>query len=83
MNWIDILLLLVIAFSVYVFASHGLGTAGVAPGKRLHLFVAPLATSPLNGDANVNPRCDPKRPNPQALNVSADYTRFEGRRFAP
>ena len=62
-------LILVIAFSVYVFASHGLGTAGVPPGKKLHLFVAPLATSSLQGDANVNPRCDPSRPNPRALNV--------------
>ncbi len=62
-------LILVIAFSIYVFVSHGVGTAGVPPGKRLHLFVAPLATSTLNGDANVNPRCDPKHPNPQALNV--------------
>jgi hypothetical protein len=62
-------LVLVIAFSVYVFASHGLGSAGVPPGQKLHLFVAPLATSKLNGDANVNPRCDPLHPNPQALNV--------------
>jgi hypothetical protein len=62
-------LALVIAFSIYVFVSHGLGTPGVAPGKRLHLFVAPLATSSLNGDANVSPRCDPQHPNPQALNV--------------
>ncbi len=62
-------LVLVIAFSVYLFASRGLGTAGVPPGKRLHLFVAPLANASLNGDANVNPRCDPRHPNPQALNV--------------
>ena len=44
-------------------------SARVAPGKRLHYFVAPLATSSLNGDVNVNPRCDPAAPNPQALNV--------------
>ena len=29
-------LVLVIAFSVYQFASHGVGSAGVPPGKRLH-----------------------------------------------
>jgi AhpC/TSA family len=62
-------LVLVIAFSIYVFVSHGVGTAGVPPGKKLHLFVAPLATSSLQGDANLNPHCDPHRPNPQALNV--------------
>jgi peroxiredoxin len=60
---------LLIAVSVYMFVSHGVGSAGVAPGKRLHFFVAPLATSTLNGDANVNPRCDPAHPNPRALNV--------------
>jgi peroxiredoxin len=60
---------LLIGVSVYMFVSHGLGSAGVPPGKRLHLFVAPLATGALNGDANVNPRCDPARPNPSALNV--------------
>lgn len=62
-------IVLLIGVSVYMFVSHGLGSAGVAPGKRLHYFVAPLATSTLNGDANVNPRCDPAHPNPQALNV--------------
>jgi len=62
-------LILVIAFSIYVFVSHGVGTAGVPVGQKLHLFVAPLATSTLNGDANVNPRCDPRHPNPRALNV--------------
>jgi AhpC/TSA family len=62
-------LALLIAFSIYTFASRGVQSPGVAPGKRLHYFVAPLATSNLNGDANVNPRCDPAAPNPQALNV--------------
>lgn len=60
---------LLIGVSIYMFASHGLGSAGVPPGKRLHLFVAPLASSSLNGDANLNPRCDPAHPNLQALNV--------------
>lgn len=62
-------LALVIAFSIYTFASRGVQTEGVPPGQRLHRFVAPLATSGLDGDANVHPRCDPRHPNPQALNV--------------
>lgn len=62
-------LILIIAISVYQFASNGVGSPGVAPGKRLHLFVAPLATGGLNLDANMNPLCDPAHPNPQGLNV--------------
>jgi hypothetical protein len=62
-------LVLVIVFSVTLFVSRGIQTAGVPPGKPLHHFVAPLATSRLNLDANTNPRCDPAHPNPQGLNV--------------
>ena len=62
-------LALLIAFSIYTFVSRGVQSPGVAPGKRLHYFVAPLATSSLKGDANVNPRCNPAAPNPEALNV--------------
>jgi hypothetical protein len=62
-------LVLLIAFSIYMFTTRGIQTAGVAPGSKLHYFVAPLASSTLNGDANVGPRCDPAHPNPQALNV--------------
>jgi AhpC/TSA family len=62
-------LVLVIAISVYQFARNGTGTVGVGTGKRVHLFVAPLATSSLNLDANADPRCDPADPNPQGLNV--------------
>jgi AhpC/TSA family len=62
-------LVLVIAASIYQFARNGVGSPGIAPGQRLHYFVAPLATGSLNGDANLNPRCDPARPNPHALNV--------------
>ncbi|MGB0094694.1 MAG: hypothetical protein WBP81_19440 [Solirubrobacteraceae bacterium] len=61
--------LLVLAFSVYLFVNHGSESPGVAPGKRIPLFVAPLATSALNRDANASPRCDPARPNPDGLNV--------------
>ena len=36
------------------FSSHpSVRYRGIPPGKRLHYFVAPLATSHLNGDANV------------------------------
>jgi hypothetical protein len=52
-----------------MFTTRGVQTVGVEPGKRMHYFVAPLATSNLNGGANVSPRCDPARPNPDALNV--------------
>ncbi len=62
-------LVLLVAFSVYMFTSRGIHSPGVPPGTRLHNFVAPLATSSLNGDANLQPRCDPAAPNPQALNV--------------
>jgi hypothetical protein len=63
---------LLVAFSVYMFTTRGIQTAGVPPGKHLHCFVAPLATSALSGDANVSPRCAPGHPNPQALNVCGD-----------
>lgn len=62
-------ILLLVGVSIYMFASHGLGSAGISAGGQLQRFVAPLATSTLNGDANTNPRCDPAHPNPQALNV--------------
>jgi hypothetical protein len=62
-------LVLVVAISIYQFASRGVGTTGVPAGQKLHYFVAPLATSTLNLDANARPRCDPSHPNPQALNV--------------
>jgi hypothetical protein len=62
-------LILVVSFSVYLFVTRGTQTAGVPPGKRLPLFVAPLATSSLNLDANLHPRCDPAHPNPRGLNV--------------
>lgn len=62
-------LVLVVAISIFQFVKNGVGGPGVAPGKRLHLFVAPLATGSLDLDANMNPRCDPAHPNPQGLNV--------------
>ena len=62
-------LLLVIAFSIYLYATNGVSAPGIAPGKPLHRFVAPLATSDLNVSANANPRCNPARPSPRGLNV--------------
>jgi hypothetical protein len=54
---------------VYDFVNHTAGSPGVAAGKRLHFFVAPLATAQGDKDANANPRCDPAHPNPEGLNV--------------
>lgn len=62
-------IVLVIAGSVYGLVTLGAHGPGVGAGNRLHYFVAPLATGPLNGDANIRPRCDPGHPNRQALNV--------------
>jgi hypothetical protein len=63
-------LLLVVAFSVYLYVNGGRGThPGVAAGRPLKHFVAPLATSDLNAPANVSPRCDPARPARRGLNV--------------
>jgi hypothetical protein len=58
-----------------LFITRGVGTIGVPPGQRLHSFVAPLATSTLNGDANLNPRCNQARPNRRALNLCPWLTR--------
>ncbi len=63
-------LLLVVAFSIYLYANGGRGDhPGVAAGQPLKHFVAPLATSDLNVPANVSPRCDPTRPARRGLNV--------------
>jgi hypothetical protein len=62
-------LVLVVALSVYTFASRGVGSAGIKTGQRLHFFSAPLATSNLVGDANMRPPCDPARHDPRALNI--------------
>jgi hypothetical protein len=62
-------LVLVVALSVYMFASRGVGSAGIKTGQRLHFFSAPLAASDLNGDANMKPPCDPAKHDPRALNI--------------
>jgi hypothetical protein len=62
-------LTLIVAVSVYQFATHGLGTTGVPSGHQLHFFAAPLAGTDLNGDPNLAPPCTLARHNPRALNV--------------
>ncbi len=62
-------LVLVIAFSIYLFATNGISSVGIPAGKSLYRFVAPLATGDVNRDVNTHPRCHPDAPNPQALNV--------------
>jgi hypothetical protein len=62
-------LILVLALSVYEFATRGIGTAGVTAGHELHPFSAPLATSNLEGDSNAKPPCTAARHDPRALNV--------------
>jgi hypothetical protein len=58
-----------IVISALLFITRGVGTIGVPVGQHLHWFVAPLANSALNGDVNLNPHCNPARPNRQALNL--------------
>jgi hypothetical protein len=48
---------LAVAISVALFLSRGVGTIGVPPGHRLHDFAAPVATSDLNGNANLSKPC--------------------------
>jgi hypothetical protein len=62
-------LVLVVAISVYQFASRGLGSAGVPPGQRLHFFAAPVATSNLRGDANLSKPCSLGRFGASAVNT--------------
>jgi hypothetical protein len=62
-------LLLVVAFSLFLFLRGGSGTPGIAVGQRLHRFVAPLATSNLSASANGHPVCNRARPAVRGLNV--------------
>jgi peroxiredoxin len=62
-------LALVIVISISFLTTHGVGTAGIPAGKKLHYFAAPLAASTLNGDANTNPPCTSARHDPRALNI--------------
>jgi peroxiredoxin len=60
---------IVIVFSAYLLISHGITTPGVAPGQKMHDFVAPLATSGINLPANSGPHCNPRKPTAKALNM--------------
>lgn len=61
---------LVAIVSLYQFATHGVGTTGVPVGQHLRAFAAPLASSDLEGRANVsNPTCTLARHDPRALNT--------------
>jgi peroxiredoxin len=61
---------LVIVISVSLLTTRSVGTTGIPAGRQMHLFAAPLATSTLNGDANVNhPVCTPARHDSRALNI--------------
>ena len=60
---------LVIGFLLYTLSSHSSGNAGVPAGGQLHFFAAPVATSTLNGDANLNPPCTAAGHDRRALNV--------------
>lgn len=62
-------LLMVVLFSLYLYTHSTHSRPGVGAGRRLHHFVAPLATGDVNLAANVNPRCNRARPAKQGLNV--------------
>ena len=68
-------LALVVAISVYGFATQGVGRTGVPPGHRLRYFAAPLAQTNLVGDPNLNPPCTRAQHDPRALNVCLDVKR--------
>lgn len=50
-------IVLVIVISVIMFATHGVSSAGVQPGQKLINFAAPVATSNLVGDVNLQKPC--------------------------
>lgn len=63
-------IVLVVVFSIVRLTSHGGGgTAGVPAGHRVPSFAAPLATSNLVGDADLQPPCTAARHDPRALNI--------------
>jgi hypothetical protein len=62
-------LLMVVLFSLYLYTHSRHSSPGVSAGRRLHDFVAPLATSDVDLAANVDPRCNPAHPAKHGLNV--------------
>ena len=62
-------LLLVAIVAVTFLFSRKPDTVGIPAGRQLPLFAAPLATSTLNGAANLHPHCTIAQHDPRALNV--------------
>ncbi len=62
-------LALVAAFSIYLFVNGSPSAPGIAAGRALPRFVAPLASADLDVPANTDPRCNPARPARRGLNV--------------
>jgi peroxiredoxin len=62
-------LAVVVAVGVYLFATHGTSSTGVTAGHRLRWFAAPLATTDLQGAADLHPPCTVADHDPRALNL--------------
>jgi hypothetical protein len=62
-------LLLVVIFSLFLYFHNGPTQPGIAPGRPLPKFVAPLARSNLDASANPHPRCLPGRAARRGVNV--------------
>jgi hypothetical protein len=70
-------ILVVIVFLIYlqVHTTRNSSAIGIPAGQKLPRFVAPLATSQLNGvPSNAHPVCDPARPARHGLNVCGRQT---------
>jgi peroxiredoxin len=68
-------LAVVVAVGVYLFVTHGTSTTGVTAGHRLRWFAAPLASTDLQGAANLHPPCRAGDHDPRALNLCLDAHR--------
>lgn len=64
-----VFLILLIAFTIYQSTSSSVETVGVPAGHAVRMFSAPLATSSLLGDANLQPPCDTAHHDARALNI--------------
>jgi peroxiredoxin len=65
----------ILAIGAYLFATRGTSTTGVTAGHRLRWFAAPLASSDLQGAANLHPPCTLAGHDPRALNLCLDARR--------
>lgn len=68
-------LAVIVAVGVYLFLTHGTSTTGVTAGHRLRWFAAPLATTDLQGAANLHPPCTAADHDRRALNLCLDAHR--------